>query len=375
MPAFSAIRDAQTPAADRSPGRRETKFASRSFSQPRMLTRVGEAKALAISTTSMDPSCHLATSLSSVTLVTTSIGRLLAAMAAVALWSTNAFAADVALSQMRLGWLLLIQFSSAATALLAVRAVQTRSGFGPAPDVEGAGARQWAYATILIGVVGLTGTMSLQYLAFATAPIVAANVLAYAWPLLAAVWLAATIRSRHTLVSAGLASLGFLGIALIFTGPNRSTDDPIAGAGLPWGYLAALGSAACMAIYTLGVSRRPATAATTLLIPATLAGTAAAVLVLVVGGGTAAPTGTGVILAAYLGLGPMAAGYALWTRAMTGGGAERLSPLGYATPLMSTVLLLATGAPVAGATFLGVGLVASCSLGVLAYDRYANRSP
>ncbi|MDQ3055676.1 MAG: DMT family transporter [Actinomycetota bacterium] len=307
--------------------------------------------------------------------MTTSTGRLLAAMAAVALWSTNAFAADVALSQMGLGWLLLIQFSSAAAALLAVRAVravQARSGFGPAPDVADSGAWQWDYAAILIGVVGLTGTMSLQYLAFATAPIVAANVLAYGWPLLAAVWLAATIRSRHTLVSAGLALLGFLGIALIFTGPSQATDDPIAGAGLPWGYLAALGSAACMAIYTLGVSRRPATAATTLLIPATLAGTAAAVLVLVLGGG-AAPTGTGVVVAAYLGLGPMAAGYALWTRAMSRGGAERLSPLGYATPLLSTGLLLATGAPATSATVLGVGLVLGCSLGVLAYDRYANR--
>jgi len=215
---------------------------------------------------------------------------------------------------------------------------------------------------VLIGIVGLTGTMSLQYVAFATAPIVAANVLAYAWPLLlAAVWLAATIRSRHTLVSAGLALFGFLGIALIFAGPNQSTDDPIAGTGLPWGYLAALGSAACMAIYTLGVSRRPAAAATTLLIPATLAGTVAALVFLVLRGGTA-PTGTGVLVAAYLGLGPMAAGYALWTRAMTGGGAERLSPLGYATPLLSTVLLLATGAPAAGATFLGIGLVLSCGL-------------
>jgi len=59
---------------------------------------------------------------------------------------------------------------------------------------------------------------------------------------------------------------------------------------------------------------------------------------------------------------------------MTGGGAERLSPLGYATPLLSTVLLLATGAPAAGNTVLGVGLVLACSLGVLAHDRYAPRS-
>ncbi len=52
-------------------------------------------------------------------------------------------------------------------------------------------------------------------------------------------------------------------------------------------------------------------------------------------------------------------------------GAERLSSLGYATPLLSTVLLLATGAPAAGTTFLGVGLVLGC--GLLSYDRCANR--
>lgn len=57
-----------------------------------------------------------------------------------------------------------------------------------------------------------------------------------------------------------------------------------------------------------------------------------------------------------LGLGPMAAGYALWTRAMSGGGADRLSPLGYATPLLSTTILLATGAPAGLSTLAGVGL-------------------
>lgn len=55
---------------------------------------------------------------------------------------------------------------------------------------------------LLVGVIGLTGTIFLQYLAFAAAPIVAANVLTYGWPLLAAVWLAATHRTRHTLGSA-----------------------------------------------------------------------------------------------------------------------------------------------------------------------------
>ena len=45
--------------------------------------------------------------------VQSSSGRWLAALSAVALWSTNAYAADLALSQMALNWLLLVQFSTA----------------------------------------------------------------------------------------------------------------------------------------------------------------------------------------------------------------------------------------------------------------------
>jgi len=218
---------------------------------------------------------------------------------------------------------------------------------------------------LLVGVVGLTGTVFLQYLAFATAPIVAANVLTYGWPLLAAGWIAATRRSRHALRSAGLALTGFGGVVLIVTGSGHTTSD---GRGATWGYLAALGSAACMAMYTLGASRLPVTS-TGLLVPAALTGTGfAAVLTLLTD--NASPTVTGVLAAAYIGLGPMAAGFALWTRAMSGGGAERLSPLGYATPLLSTVLLLATGVSATAATLTGVALVLACSVGALAQVQY-----
>jgi drug/metabolite transporter (DMT)-like permease len=84
------------------------------------------------------------------------------------------------------------------------------------------------------------------------------------------------------------------------------------------------------------------------------------------------PSTSGVLTAAYIGLAPMAAGYALWTRAMAHGGAERLAPLGYATPLLSTVVLLVTGAPATGSTLVGVGLVLACSIGVLAHERSAS---
>lgn len=300
--------------------------------------------------------------------------RLLAALAAVLLWSTNAYAAELALTRMSVGWLLFVQYGVAAAVLLAIRSAPRVRGDGASPktratrqSVEGDDPGPLA---LLIGVVGLTGTIFLQYVAFAAAPIVAANVLAYGWPLLAAGWVAATRRSRHALLSAGLAVIGFGGVALIFTSPTATAAGSGVGGDATWGYVAALGSAACMAVYTLGAGG-VTTSPTGLLVPATLTGTVAAA-VLVILADSSSPAVAGMLAAAYIGLGPMAAGYALWTRAMARGGAERLSPLGYATPLLSTVLLLATGAPATTSTIAGVGLVLVCSVGVLAHDRRAN---
>ncbi len=111
-------------------------------------------------------------------------------------------------------------------------------------------------------------------------------------------------------------------------------------------------------------SMSPARRSTGLLVPATLTGTVAAA-VLVILADSSSPAVAGMLAAAYLGLGPMAAGYALWTFAMARGGVVRLSPLGYTTPLLSTLLLLAAGAPATTSTLAGVGLVLACSLGVL----------
>lgn len=287
-------------------------------------------------------------------------GRVTAALAAVALWATNAWVADFALARLSLSWLLLVQYGAAAAALLVVRAAG-RHRHGRAhhatPSVRVAA----------VGVVGLTGTMMLQYVAFATAPIVAANVLAYAWPLLAAVWIAATVRTSRAVGLAGFAVLGSGGVALIFTDPAAAGPEVVAGPGAHWGYIAALGSAVCMAGYTV-VSARVHSSATDLLLPATLAGFAAAA-VLIALNPNAWPSASGLAAAGYLGLGPMAAGYGLWTLAMARGGAERLAPIGYATPLLSTLLLLITGAPATRTTLLGVGLILVCSIGVLAGER------
>lgn len=284
-----------------------------------------------------------------------------AALGAVALWATNAFAATVALDRLTVTQLLAVQYTAAALGVGAWR-IATR-GRRSAPAVAGGSRARVSLAAAGAGVPGLTGTIFLQYAAFATAPIVGANVLAYAWPLIAALWVAATVRTRHALVGAPPAVLGFLGVASIFTG-----HDPVA-AGAELGYALALGSAVCMAVYTVSAGRTAASPAA-LLLPATVIGAALATTASLLHGAPWPPLGHW-WSATYLGLGPMAAGYGLWTYAMADRRADRLGPLGYLTPLLSTALLLATSQPFTTPTLVGAALVLACSTGVLVNERRA----
>lgn len=288
-----------------------------------------------------------------------------AAVAAVLLWSTNALAAGEALDRLTVLQLLTLQYGSAAGALTLAALVMRRRVAPPGgrgaieaePSAYPGAAPGRRSAAVLVGVLGLTGTIFLQYLAFDTAPLIGANVICYADGLLAALWVAARRPSRATLTGVPLALVGFAGVIVVVT------DQGDAAGGFQAGYLAAFASAVCMAFYSLASGR---TGASTLgmLLPATLVGTALA-LGLTTALGEAWPPVQDWAWAVYIGLGPMAAGYALWTYAMAEGRADRLVPLCYTTPLVSTALLLATGRPATGRILLGAGLILVCSLGVL----------
>lgn len=288
-----------------------------------------------------------------------------AALAAVALWATNALAAAVALNRLEVLQLLAVQYGSAAVLLGLWRTGRRLTVRVGADGTAAMPRRRLRLVPVATGVLGLTGTIFLQYWAFATAPIVGANVIAYGWPLIAAVWLAFTVRSSQTLAGIPLALLGFAGVAAIFVGHGG-------GSGGGWfGYLLALGSAACMAFYTVAAGRIQAST-TDLLLPATICGA------LVAAAGSLLeqqpwPPFAQWWPAIYIGLGPMAVGYALWTYAMSGNRSERLSPIGYATPLLSTALLLATGRPLTTATLIGAALIVVCSAGVLINERRTTR--
>ncbi len=152
--------------------------------------------------------------------------KVLAALGAIGLWSTNAYVAAAALQHLSVGWLLLVQYTVAAMVFLAVRRVR-----GSPARAQRGGAQRGRVGRVglVVGVVGLTGTIFLQYVAFALAPIVAANVLAYGWPLLAALAVLAVRRDIRSGAGAGLALLGFAGVGLILVGPAQEAATAVLG--------------------------------------------------------------------------------------------------------------------------------------------------
>lgn len=279
-----------------------------------------------------------------------------AAAGAVLVWATNALAAGVALEGLTVLQVLALQFGAATAVLLAARtASRPRRRRTPASHAR-LGPR-----AVALGVVGLAGTIALQYAAFATAPLIAANAIAYAWPLLVAAWLAVRRSTgRRSSASLVLALLGFTGVVLIFA--QRGPDGGEGSAPL-LGYAAALGSALAMAWYSLAVGRTPGSRSDLLLV-ATSAGAAIAVPLALSQGAPWSPAAA-LTLGLYTGLGPMAAGYALWTYAMSHPAGARLAPIAYATPLLSTLVLLAGGERLSLLGFAGCARIVVCPAGVL----------
>ena len=267
-------------------------------------------------------------------------GGLGEALGAVGLWSTNALAARNALGDLSVAQTLLCQFAGA----LASLAVCSRFGGGGAMGWRELPQPRW----LAVGIVGVVGTVWLQYLAFTAVPIVEANILSYGWPVLVAAWGALVLRGRGLALAAGLTVLAFAGTVVLLGGGALASATPRSG------HLLALGSALCMAVFSIAARRceRPLA----MLLGATAAGLAAS-LVAVLAEARPFPGAAGALTALYIGAGPMGLGYLLWTRAMRLGDPARLAVVGYVTPLVSTALLLAAGERVSGQALVGALMI------------------
>ena len=206
-----------------------------------------------------------------------------------------------------------------------------------------------------LGIFGLFGYHALYFVALKSAPPVEANLVNYLWPLLIVVFSAFLPGERLRWFHLAGAAMGLAGTALIAT---RGGGLTIEAQYLP-GFAAALGCAVVWAAYSV-LSRRfghiPTDSVGGFCAATSLLGFACHVLF----EPSRWPAGWEWAAILALGLGPTGIAFFVWDIGMKKGDIRALGALSYATPLLSTVLLILFGKgaftpAVAGAAVLIVG--------------------
>ncbi|RVD28234.1 DMT family transporter, partial [Mesorhizobium sp. M4B.F.Ca.ET.017.02.2.1] len=169
------------------------------------------------------------------------------AAGAVALWSTNALVGKSLLENHPVSLVQFLQFIGAALVFALIR-LKRRAPIHLLPQGE-KGRPVSNLAAFAVGFIGLVGTMVLQYIAFASMPVIEANLVAYTWPLMVAAALIVLDSPRRPALLGVTAALGFVGVALVISGGREQSLFQ----GNLVGYLAAFGSALCMAFYSIFV--------------------------------------------------------------------------------------------------------------------------
>jgi drug/metabolite transporter (DMT)-like permease len=193
--------------------------------------------------------------------------------------------------------------------------------------------------TLLVGIYGLFGFHFLLFMALRQAPAVEANLINYLWPLgivvMAPLFLRGiTLQARHVVA----ALIGFAGAAIAILGRGGASES---GGGFHSGYVLALASAVVWSSYSLLTRRLPS-------FPTAAVGTFAAVSGLLSLAchyalePSIALNAHDLLLIAVLGLGPLGGAFFLWDAALKAGDPRRIGLLAFATPILSTVLLLLT---------------------------------
>jgi drug/metabolite transporter (DMT)-like permease len=225
-------------------------------------------------------------------------------------------------------------------------------------------AQAWA-----VGVIGLFGFHALYFLALRLAPPVEASLICYLWPLLivllSGMLPGERLRSPHILGAA----LGAVGAALVIARDGLRPDP----AYLP-GYAAAIAAAFVWAGYSLLSRRLPE-------VPSDAVGgfcgatALLAAVAHVVWEAPRWPLGMEWLAVIGLGLGPVGIAFFLWDVGVKRGDIRALGAAAYAAPLLSTMLLMATGTtPFAWTVMLAAVLVTAGGLLAASDLRHAQQS-
>lgn len=200
--------------------------------------------------------------------------------------------------------------------------------------------------------LGLFGYHALYFYALQNAPVGEASIICYLWPLFIVLFSAMLpgerLKARHIVG----AVLGFAGTALIVLTRDGSLD----GNGSVLGYLAALGCAFVWSGYSV-LNRRYQDTPSGMLVGVCGAVALAGLVCHLVFEDTVSPSPMqwGAVLA--LGLGPVGLAFLAWDHATKHGNISLLGTLSYMAPLLSTALLVLTGAAPASPTLAVAALL------------------
>ncbi|HET9598745.1 MAG TPA: EamA family transporter [Anaeromyxobacteraceae bacterium] len=220
--------------------------------------------------------------------------------------------------------------------------------------------RETRPGVLALGIYGLFAYHFCLFVALRWAPPVEANLLNYLWPLLivllSPVVLPGTrLRARHV---AG-ALLGFGGAALLVS-RGAAASGP-AGSALP-GYLLAVAAAVIWSTYSL-LTRRVAPFPTSSVAAFCLASGLLSLACHAAFEPRYLPTLSDAPWLLLVGLGPMGAAFYLWDAALKEGDPRAIGTFAYATPLLSTMLVAASGeGTLTGAALAGAGLIVGGAL-------------
>ena len=191
----------------------------------------------------------------------------------------------------------------------------------------------------LTAFIGIFGYHALYFYALQNAPVAEASLVAYLWPLFIVLFSALLpgekLRARHLVGAA----LGFAGTVVIITARNGTGS----GAGAITGYLAAFACALTWSGYSV-LNRRFEGTPSGMIVGICGAVALAGALCHLLFETTVTPDASQWVAIAGLGLGPVGLAFLAWDHATKHGNLALLGALSYLAPLISTALLVITGA-------------------------------